>query len=112
VTAVIKMQTVMDDARVACEKKYNAVKLHEAVDDFLSGKLQMRRGADGFYYGDGSGKDFSRFGLAFNTLRKKDWFLDNVDTWPYFNSDASDDPEDFAVEDMKDYCKNHMLVIV
>jgi hypothetical protein len=42
--------------------------------------------------------------LAFNTLRKKDWFLDNVKTWLYFNSDASDDPDDFVVEDFKAFC--------
>jgi hypothetical protein len=105
------MQVVMDDAKIAREKKYDVAKLHEAIEGFMSGKLGLSRGSDGFYYGDGSSKDFSRFGLAFNTLRKKDWFLDNVDTWLYFNSDASDDLEDFVVEDMKDYCQNHMLAI-
>jgi hypothetical protein len=29
--------------------------------------------------------------------------MDNVKTWLYFNSDDSDDPEDFAI-DFKDFC--------
>jgi hypothetical protein len=102
----------MDDNKIVREKKYNATKVHSAINEFMEGQLELRRGANGFYYGDGSGKDFSRFGLAFNTLRKKDWFLNNVKTWLYFNSDASDEPDDFVVEDFKDYCENHMLVIV
>jgi hypothetical protein len=109
---MIKMQVILDDDKMRREKKVDAARAHQVVDEYLIGKLGLRKAEDGFYYGDGSSKDFSRFGLAFNNLRKKDWFLDNVDTWLYFNSDASLDPKDFAVEDMKDYCQNHMLVIV
>jgi hypothetical protein len=109
---MIKMQIILDKDKINREQKYNIDKVQKAIDDYLEGKLAMRRTADGFYYGDGSSKDFSRFGMAFNTLRKKDWFLDNVGTWLYFNSDASSDPEDFVIEDVKDYCQNHMLVVI
>jgi hypothetical protein len=38
------------------------------------------------------------------TLGKKRWFMDNVDTWLYFNSEDSEDPTDYVVEDFKETC--------
>ncbi|MDR1183597.1 MAG: hypothetical protein LBK67_02230 [Coriobacteriales bacterium] len=66
--------------------------------------------ADGFYLGTGSPDDFGNFGLAMVTLGKKDWFMDNVNTWLYFNSEDSDDPEDFVIEDFKEFCRERYLV--
>jgi hypothetical protein len=42
--------------------------------------------------------------IAMWTLGQKPWFMDNVKTWLYFNSEDSDDPNDFLVEDFKDFC--------
>jgi hypothetical protein len=44
------------------------------------------------------------------TLGKKSWFMDNVNTWLYFNSDDSSDPDDFAVEDFKEFCSSRYRV--
>jgi hypothetical protein len=41
------------------------------------------------------------------TLGKKKWFMDNVDTWLYFNSEDSDDPSDFVIEDFKAACLDY-----
>jgi hypothetical protein len=101
---MIKMQIVMDDDRIRDQKQFDIDKIHRSLDAFLIDKLGLKKSNDGLYLGRGDGKDFSYFGLAFNTLRKKDWFLDNVKTWLYFNSDASDDPNDFVVEDFKAFC--------
>jgi hypothetical protein len=105
--AMIKMQIVMDDDKIRRQKQYNLDKIHRSLDAFLIDKLGLQKSDDGLYLGRGDGKDFSYFGLAFNTLRKKDWFLDNVKTWLYFNSDASDDPEDFVIEDFKAFCTDN-----
>lgn len=107
---MIKMQIVMDDAKLQREGKYDIDKVHSAIDDYLVSELGFHKAADGFYLGGGGRTDFSYFGLAFNTLRKKQWFLDNVKTWLYFNSDASDDPQDFAVEDFKEFCRKRQLI--
>jgi hypothetical protein len=101
---VIKMQIVMDDDKMAREKRYDARKVHATLDNYFTDKLGMRKGPDGFYLGTGAGHDFSRFGLAYSTLSEKDWFLDNVQTWLYYNSDVSYDPEDYVVEDFKAHC--------
>jgi hypothetical protein len=101
---MIKMQIIMDDEKIAREHCYNVEKIHAALDDFMVGSLRLAKASDGFYLGTDRRRAFSRFGIAFSTLRKKEWFADNVKTWLYFNSDASDDPDDFVIEDFKVHC--------
>ena len=101
---MIKMQIIMDDKKIVREKKYDARKIYSALDKYFIEKLGMKKGTDGFYIGPGSSHDFSRFGLAYSYLSEKDWFLDNVETWLYYNSDASYDPNDYVVEDFKEHC--------
>jgi hypothetical protein len=105
---MIKMQIVMDDDKIAREKRYAVDTIHDALDSYFIGRLGMKKSAGGFYLGTGSGKDFSRFGLAYGILSEKQWFLDNVKTWLYYNSDASYDPDDFVVEDFKEHCLNKL----
>jgi len=95
---MIKMQIVLDHEKIAREQRYNAQKIQAALDNYMVNKLQLRKGDNGFYLGADPRKDFSRFGLAFSTLSDQDWFLDNVKTWLYFNSDSSDDPSDFVIK--------------
>jgi hypothetical protein len=111
-SSVIKMQIVMDDNKITREHRYSVAKIHRALDEFMVDTLRLAKDGDGFYLGTNSRKDFSTFGIAFNTLRKKEWFACNVKTWLYFNSDASVDPNDFVIEDFKDYCENRMRVII
>jgi len=101
---MIKMQIIIDEKKVLREKKYSLAKIYETLDRFFLENLCLKKGEDGFYLGSGAKTDFGNFGRAMWTLSKKSWFLDNVDTWLYFNSDDSDDPNDFVVEDFKDYC--------
>jgi len=101
---MIKMQIVMDKDRIAREQKYNPDKIQAALDNYMVEKLHLQKEDEGFYLGTNPQKDFSRFGLAFSTLSDQEWFLANVKTWLYFNSDSSDDPNDFVIEDFKDFC--------
>ena len=36
-------------------------------------------------------------------LKDRDWFLDNVDTWLWYNSDDMPEPDMFSVEDAKEF---------
>jgi len=101
---MIKMQIIMDDAKILQEKKYSLEKIYAALDDYFINKLHINKGDDGFYIGSGAKGDFGNFGLAMWTLGKKAWFMDNVTTWLYFNSEDSDDPNDFVIEDFRDFC--------
>lgn len=101
---MIKMQIIMDEEKILREKKYSLAKVYETLDHFFLDNLHLAKGEDSFYLGSGAKTDFGNFGRAMWTLSKKAWFLDNVQTWLYFNSDDSDDPNDFVIEDFKDYC--------
>jgi virulence-associated protein VapD len=103
VAAMIKMQILIDDEKVVRETPYNAAKIHQVLDNYMVDKLGFKKAQNGFYLGAGTSNDFSRFGIAFTTLRHKEWFAKSVKTWLYFNSDASDDPEDYVVEDFSEY---------
>jgi hypothetical protein len=102
---MIKMQIVMDDDKIVREGIYNVNKLHASIDDFMVSSLGLVKGDGGFYYGRGASSDYSHFGIAMTTLGKKQWFMDNVDTWLYFNNDDSTNPEDFDIEDFKEFCQ-------
>jgi hypothetical protein len=101
---MIKMQIVMDEDKILREKQYSLSKIYEALDDYFTNPLHVLKGENGFYVGSGTKSDFGNFGLAMWTLEKKPWFMDNVKTWLYFNSEDSDDPNDFVIEDFKDFC--------
>jgi hypothetical protein len=93
----------MDTERIAEDGKYDPAKVQAYLDDFMTGKVGFEKGADDFYVGPGSKDDFARAGFAMTSLRQKPWFMRYVKTWLHYNSDDSDDPEDFAIEDFKEY---------
>lgn len=101
---MIKMQILMNNDKIIREKKYDLEKIYTKLDSLFIDRWKLLKGENGFYFGKGSSHDFAHFGLAMMYLEDKDWFMDNVDTWLYFNSDDSDDPNDFVVEDFKEYC--------
>jgi hypothetical protein len=96
---MIKMQIQMDKKKIEKDGRYSMSKISGTLDDYLVNQLHFAKGKNGFYMGTGSPDDFGNFGLAMVTLGKKGWFMDNVKTWLYFNSDDSDDPEDYVIED-------------
>jgi hypothetical protein len=103
-TNMIKMQILMDETKIRREGKYTLVKIYETLDAFFVNRLHFIKEDNGFYSGTGSPGDFANFGIAMTTLGKKRWFMDNVDTWLYFNSEDSEDPGDYVIEDFKETC--------
>jgi hypothetical protein len=87
-------------------KLFDVAAVHNVVDGYLVGKLGLHKVEGGYYFGDGGKGGFAKFGLAFNALHKREWFVNNVGTWLYFNNDASDSADDFVVEDFKAYCRS------
>ncbi|MDR1014130.1 MAG: hypothetical protein LBL86_04020 [Coriobacteriales bacterium] len=102
---MIKMQIKMDEGKIRRGGRYSLDRIYGILDDYLVNNLRFAKDGDGFYLGTGSPDDFGNFGLAMVTLGKKGWFMDNVDTWLYFNSEDSTDPDDYVIEDFKEFCK-------
>jgi hypothetical protein len=103
---MIKQQIIMDLDKITQDGKYDPVKIQDYIDDFMTGKVGFIKKPDGFYVGPGTKDDFARAGFAMTSLRQKPWFMQYVKTWLHFNSDDSDDSNDFAVEDFKEYNLN------
>jgi hypothetical protein len=104
---MIKMQIVMDEAKINREGRYSLSKIYGTIDDFFLNRLRLVKEPGGYYSGSGQPNDFANFGIAMTTLGKKTWFMDNVDKWLYFNSEDSEDPNDYIVEDFKEACLTH-----
>jgi len=101
---MIKMQIKMDEKKIKSDGRYSLAKINGTLDDYFVNRLRFSKGSDGFYLGNGYPDDFANFGVAMVTLGKKSWFMDNVETWLYFNSEDSTDPNDFVIEDFKAFC--------
>lgn len=102
---MIKMQIKMDEMKIKREERYSLAKINGTLDDYFIDRLHFSKGNNGFYLGNGSPDDFANFGVAMVTFGKKSWFMDNVDTWLYFNSEDSNNPEDYIAEDFKEFCQ-------
>jgi hypothetical protein len=95
----------MDGSKIEREHKYRLDKIHGALDDLFLNQLHLLKGDDGFYIGTGGSKDYANFCSAYGKLRDTDWFVDNVATWLFYISE-DEAPEDYSVEDMKEFCQN------
>ena len=56
-----------------------------------------------FYYGNNLSSDYSVFSSIIVYLKDKDWFIANIDSWIWFNSDNGISEDDYSVEDILNY---------
>ena len=96
---MMKMKIVMDEDRIAKEDKYDLMKIYSYLD-----KLFQKRGMkkeDGWYING----NFTTCGAVIIHLTSKDWFLDNVDEWLWYDED------DESTEDLKAHYRKEATVI-
>jgi hypothetical protein len=103
VATVQKIQVILDEQKIEREKRYSPSKVAKAVDSVFVDRYGLIKGEDGFYLESGRKDDFADFWSAILLLKDQDWFMDNVKTWLWFNSDDSLRPDDFAIEDIKSH---------
>ena len=56
-----------------------------------------------FYYGNNLSTDFSTFSNIIIYLKDKDWFISNIDSWIWYNSDSGVTDDDYDVEDILEH---------
>ena len=105
-----KVQVVFDERKINMEKRYSLPKIVKAVDSVFVDRYGLIKGADGFYLESGCKDYFVDFWNAILFLKDQDWFIENVKTWLWFNSDDSVNPEDFAIEDIKSHYSGAMTM--
>ena len=100
---MLKMQVIMGVKKIRREGVYDVEKIGQAIDSVLLSEYGFKKAAGGFYLESGKGDDYTNFWSAILMLKDEEWFLDNVKIWLWFNSDDSDNPEDFAIEDLREH---------
>ncbi len=60
------------------------------------GRYALVKGEDGFYYENDREDGFFGFMSSALILKDRDRFLDNVDTWLWYNSDDMPEPDVFG----------------
>lgn len=56
-----------------------------------------------FYYGNNLSSDYGVFSSILIYLKNKDWFLSNIDSWVWFNSNDGVTEEDYNIEDILEH---------
>ena len=91
---MLKMMICMDNEKIAAEQKYHLESIYNTLNNTFhnAGLLRMEDNSGALVYRDcGRAKDFSLFGKIVNLLKKQAWLYD---------SDDSDNPDDFNEEDL------------
>lgn len=100
---MLKLEIKMDEAKIAAEQKYRVESIYQALEQAFSRyKLNQTQDADGTmcFTGNGNPKDYGAFGSIITSLREKEWFMDYVTKWVWYNSDDGENEDDFTVEDV------------
>ncbi len=100
---MLKLEIKIDDKKVEQEGKYPVASIYNAVDKaFMKYDFKKEILKDGTfcYYGNGMSKDYGIFGRIITTLKEKEWFMDYLIKWLWYNSDDGENEADFSVEDV------------
>lgn len=103
------MQIVLDEERILRDQRYDLDDMNAIIESVLVDESGLVKGDNGFYYGNGSKDSFSAFMSAALFLKDQAWFLDNVKTWLWFNSD--DYPESCCIEDVKEHYRRKLAKV-
>lgn len=108
---MLKMIISMNKVKINAEKKYNLDSIQNTIDKlFLNlGLSLMEHSSRQWVYRDnGDDRDYGRFGRIVNTLKRQEWFMDNVEMWRFYDSDDSDAPDDFNEEDLLNHYRKQL----
>lgn len=100
---MLKMVIRMNNDKINIEKKYRLDGIYKTIDNifFKMGFPRMEDASGSLiYYDNGHVKDYGRFGKIVNTLKRQAWFMDNVAVWLLYDSEDTDNPDDFNEEDL------------
>ncbi|WP_343209425.1 hypothetical protein [Anaerolentibacter hominis] len=110
---MLKMIIRMDDEKIKKEKKYHLERIYSTVDSAFA-KMGLPRMEDTsgclVYRDGGNDRDYGRFGQIVNTLKKQEWFMDNVTVWLLCDSDDSDNPNDYDEEDLLNHYRQKQVM--
>jgi hypothetical protein len=110
---MLKMVIRMNDDKINMEKKYRLDGIYQSLNGIFV-KMEFPRMEDDtgslVYRDNGHDKDYGRFGKIVNTLKRQPWFMENVMVWLLCDSDDSDNPDDFNIEDLLEHYRQKQVM--
>lgn len=100
---MLKLEIKFDDTRMREDRKYAPEAIYAAVDKaFAKYQFPKETLSDGTvcYRGTGMARDYGTFGRIITTLKDKEWFMNYLVKWLWYNSDDGENETDFTVEDV------------
>ncbi len=100
---MLKLEIKLDDDKVEKEGKYTTSGIYGTVDKVFSQydfNKEILSDGTHCYYGNGKPKDYGIFGKIITSLKNKEWFIDYLSKWLWYNSDDGEDDEDYSIEDV------------
>ena len=92
---MVKMFIELNENKIKEEKIYNLEKLWAHLDARFA-NFGGYRDETGWY----TNGTFESFGAIMANLEEEEWFMDNVKTWLWRNTDYEEVPEDLYIEDI------------
>jgi hypothetical protein len=71
------------------------------TDKYMVDLIGFNKIGDGYYTGNNYAGDLIRAGYVSHKLSGMDWFANNIRSWLLFNSDESDNPDDYHISDIR-----------
>lgn len=105
---MLKLEIVLNKEKIEAEGKYEWAAMQAALDGIFKQQGLIRIDL-GVYTGSGRANDYASFWRIIWALSEKEWFMDNIKKWVWYNSDAGRDENDFAKEDIIEFCKSHSV---
>lgn len=103
---MLKLEIKLDEEKIRSEGKYVPDSLYKTLVNLFSNyQLDCSTEPDGtlFFVGRGQARDYGSFGKLITTLKNQPWFMEYVIKWLWYNSDDSEDENDFTVEDVLEH---------
>ena len=100
---MLKLEIKMDEDKIEMEQRYSITSIYQTLQQmFAQHSLNQTIAPDGtvIFYGNGNPQDYGAFGCMITSLKEKDWFMDYVIKWVWYNSDDGENEEDFSIEDV------------
>lgn len=100
---MLVMKIKLDIKKIKNEGKYAEQAMYNTISSVFT-QLQLLTTSEELdtivCTGSNNERDYGRFGKAVNTLKKKQWFMDNVTFWRMYDSDDGLTPQDYSEEDL------------
>ncbi len=100
---MLKLEVKVDEKLIPVGSSYTESGIYGTIDkvfrkhDFTG---EILNDGTHCYYGNGNPKDYGTFGSIITSLKDKDWFINSISKWLWYNSDDGEHDDDYSVEDI------------